>query len=118
MTADELFERWKLVRDFCERVGAFVNGSRVIDEMLHDFTLVERASRERLLTLREASALSGYSVDHLARLVRQSTIPNAGKARSPRIRLADLPRRPKSFDQKRKGSYDVNADARSLGVRR
>jgi hypothetical protein len=118
MTSEELFQRWKSVRDICERVDALVNGSRIIDEMLHDVALVEHHSNERLLTLREASVLSGYSVDHLARLVRQSVIPNAGKTRSPRVRLADLPRRPKRFDQTGKGSYDVNADARSLGVRR
>ena len=45
------------------------------------------------LTLREAARESGYSADHLGRLLRQGLIPNAGRPRAPRIRRADLPRR-------------------------
>lgn len=44
-------------------------------------------------TLAEASEQSGYSVDHLARLVRDGKIPNAGRPHVPRIRRGDLPRR-------------------------
>jgi len=49
------------------------------------------AEQGALLTLREAARLSGYSADHLSRLLRQGTIPNAGRKGSPRIRRADLP---------------------------
>ena len=51
------------------------------------------------LTLTEASELSGYSVDHLARLVRDGKIPNAGRPRAPRIRRGDLPRRAGTLPQ-------------------
>lgn len=46
------------------------------------------------LTLKEASELSGYSTDHLSRLVRDGRIPNAGKHGAPRIKCVDLPRKP------------------------
>jgi hypothetical protein len=46
------------------------------------------------LTLSEAAAESGYSVDHLSRLLRSNRLPNAGRRYSPRIRRGDLPRRP------------------------
>ncbi len=49
------------------------------------------------LSLEQASAESGYSVDHLGRLVRDGTIPNAGEPYAPRIRRCDLPRKP-GFD--------------------
>lgn len=49
---------------------------------------------DQLLDLQQASATSGYSADHLGRLVRQGRIPNAGRQNAPRIRLADLPRKP------------------------
>lgn len=48
------------------------------------------------LTLQEASELSGYSSDHLGRLVREGKIPNAGRHGAPRIRRADVPVKPQS----------------------
>jgi hypothetical protein len=43
------------------------------------------------LTIREAADCSGYSEDHLRRLVRRGHIPNAGRKSSPRIFRRDLP---------------------------
>jgi len=51
------------------------------------------AEQDARLTLREAARESGFSADHLGRLVREGRIPNAGRAHAPRIRRADLPRR-------------------------
>jgi len=45
------------------------------------------------LTLAEAAKQSGYSVDHLARLVRAGRIPNSGRPHTPRIRRSDLPQK-------------------------
>jgi hypothetical protein len=68
---------------------------------------------EQLLTVQEASRASGYSADHLARLLRDRTIPNAGRKGAPRIRRADLPRRAPVAKRSRSG-YDPTADAREL----
>lgn len=46
------------------------------------------------LTLKEAAQESGYSPDHLGKLVRDNTLPNAGSPNAPRIRRKDLPRKP------------------------
>ncbi len=54
-------------------------------------TLVERD--EATFSLVEASRESGYSADHLGRLVREGKIPNAGRPGAPRIALQDLPRK-------------------------
>ena len=54
-------------------------------------TLVERD--ETTFSLVEASRESGYSPDHLGRLVRDGKIPNAGRPGAPRIALKDLPRK-------------------------
>lgn len=58
-----------------------------LEEALQDW-------KERPLTLSEASDLSGYSSDHLGRLVRDGTIPNAGRHGAPRIHRQDLPMKP------------------------
>ena len=54
-------------------------------------TLTERD--ETTFSLVEASRESGYSADHLGRLVRDGKIPNAGRPGAPRIALKDLPRK-------------------------
>jgi hypothetical protein len=46
------------------------------------------------LNLQEAAAESGYSAEHLGRLVREAKLPNAGRPNAPRIRRCDLPRKP------------------------
>ena len=58
---------------------------------------LEDGVRERQLaplTLMEAAQLSGYSADHLGRLVREGEIPNAGRPGAPRLARRDLPTKP------------------------
>jgi len=75
-----------------------------------------REQREQRLTLAAAAERSGYSADHLGRLVRTGRLPNAGHRGAPRVRAGDLPMRPARFGvaAPRSGSYDPIADARSL----
>ncbi len=54
-------------------------------------TLRERD--ETTLSLTEAARESGYSADHLGRLVRDGKIPNAGRPGAPRIARSHLPRK-------------------------
>ena len=54
-------------------------------------TLRERD--ETTLSLTEAARESGYSADHLGRLVRDGKIPNAGRPGAPRIARRHLPRK-------------------------
>lgn len=50
-----------------------------------------------LVGLNDASRISGYSADHLGRLVRQKKLANYGTPRRPRVRVADLPRKPQAL---------------------
>ena len=50
-----------------------------------------KAHGDETLTLVEAAALSGYSVDHLGWLVKKGKLANHGRKHAPRIRRADLP---------------------------
>ena len=59
-------------------------------------TELEAAVRRKdrtVLTLNEAAMATGYSASHLGRLVRDGTIPNAGRPGAPRIALRHLPRK-------------------------
>lgn len=68
----------------------------------------------RAILLAEAAKVSGYSVDHLGRLLRQGKIPNRGRRHSPKIQRGDLPIRPTAVARTRRGGYDPIADARNL----
>ena len=52
-----------------------------------------RENDEATLTLTDAARESGYSTDHLGRLVREGKIPNAGRPGAPRIARRHLPRK-------------------------
>ena len=54
-------------------------------------TLRERD--ETTLSLTDAARESGYSADHLGRLVRDGKIPNVGRPGAPRIARRHLPRK-------------------------
>ncbi len=54
-------------------------------------TLVERD--ETTFSLVEAAHESGYSSDHLGRLVRDGKIPNSGRPGAPKIARSHLPRK-------------------------
>ena len=49
------------------------------------------AGGEEVLTLGEAAQESGYSPDHLGRMIRERQLRNAGRMGAPAIRRRDLP---------------------------
>jgi hypothetical protein len=53
-----------------------------------------RAAADEELTLTEAAAESGYSTERMRHMVADGTVPNAGEKGRPRVRRADLPRKP------------------------
>ena len=74
---------------------------------------------DEVLTLSEAAAEMGRSRDHVGRLVRKGTLPNAGRMGAPRVRRGDLEaRRIRPVAASEASDYDVNADVRSLLARR
>lgn len=90
--AEQLLTRW---RDRAEELQPFASAAaeafRRAAQELED-ALAEQ--HLQVLSLQEAAAESGYSVDHLAREIREGRIPNAGRKGKPRIRRRDLPRKP------------------------
>ncbi|HVS61812.1 MAG TPA: helix-turn-helix domain-containing protein [Gemmatimonadaceae bacterium] len=77
-----------------ESLDAGVDGAKLIDETLVDLETVVNGAGTETLTIAEAAARSGYSQDHIRRLIRNGTIPNVGKRRAPRVLATDLPRKP------------------------
>ena len=114
MTRDELLARWQNRRAEWRRLGAHVEGVAVADEILADLALLEQSEGAEILSLSEASAESGYSREHLARLIRQGSIPNAGRPNAPRVRRRDLPRKATSLQSQEEGAISRAQIARSV----
>ncbi len=65
----------------------------VLDRCAEDLESTLRERDETTLSIVEAARESGYSADHLGRLVRDGKIPNAGRPGAPRIARVHLPRK-------------------------
>jgi hypothetical protein len=117
MTRDELLGKWRAEAETMRRRGVLADGAALCDEILRDVEGVLRSEEEQLLTLEQAAERSGYSVEHLGRMVREGRIRNAGRKGSPRIRAGDLPRRPKSIPATGSASDRV-AIARAIVARK
>ena len=65
----------------------------VLDLCAEDLETTIRERDQTTLSLVEAARESGYSREHLGRLVRDGKIPNAGRPNAPRIARRHLPRK-------------------------
>lgn len=97
MNRREFFAKWSADAETLRRHGALVKGAELCDELLADVSAMLDSEGKELLTVAEAARRSGYSADHLGRLVRLGSIPNAGRMNAPRIRTSDLPRKSPKF---------------------
>lgn len=92
----ELVSAWRTravdLRRWAAAEGAACAWERAADEL--EATLA--AADNAVLSLADAARASGYSVDHLSRLIRDGKIPNAGRTHAPAIRRCDLPYKPGS----------------------
>jgi hypothetical protein len=93
-TLRDVVDRWRSEQRHLAQLGAQVDAASLIGQILDDVEGSTVADANEELSLPSAAAESGYSSNHLSRLVRDGRIPNAGRPGAPRIRRADLPRKP------------------------
>lgn len=103
----------------CESLGVQANAANLVRAVVRSLRNVRTAESDKLLTLPEAAIRTGYSPDHIGRLIREGKLDNAGRKNAPRVRAADLVRqlKPKLAAASAR-SYDPLTDARSLRSRR
>jgi len=93
VTVDGL-RRWvEQKREELVLLDARVNAVPLLDYVLAQLDEIEapQPAPEQLLTLTAAAQISGFSPDHLGRLVRRGKIPNHGAKHAPRLRLSQVP---------------------------
>ena len=75
--------------------------------------------QDECVSVRDAAAATGYSEDHIRRQIRSGALANHGAKHKPRVRRGDLrPKRTRHVAAQDTTAYDVNADIRSLQIRR
>ena len=89
---EDLVFEWRLEADRME-IRGLRDSVRLMRSMADQLEAVLGHQHSEILTLGEAARESGYSADHLGRMIREGTIPNAGRPRAPRIRRSDVPRK-------------------------
>ena len=86
----DLPAEWRDQAEGLRQFGADAQ-AKAVDRCADHLEEVLRQEGDALLTLPEAAEESGYSSDHIGRLIREGRIPNAGRPGAPRIARRDLP---------------------------
>ena len=94
----------------------------LIEALLGELETELDADSSETLTIAQAATESGYSQEHLRRLVRNEQISNAGRPNAPLIRRADVPIKPGRLASRRdaetpSNGYNVDEDARDIAKR-
>jgi hypothetical protein len=93
VTLRDLIDRWSKRRDEWARFHAHVDGAAIAGELLTDLAELQRRAGAESVLLPEAAQLSGYSIEHLRRLVATGKIENVSANGRIRVRRADLPQK-------------------------
>lgn len=103
---DTLHTRWRKKAELFRQHGHEAT-ARAYELCSSELEAALGAKEGELLDLQEAAKASGYSPDHLGRLLREGKIPNAGRRHAPRIRRGDLPKRPDTNGDRSDGSRNT-----------
>jgi hypothetical protein len=96
---ETLISEWRTEAELFARRGQ-VATSVLIRGMAEELEGAASRSAGEELTLGDAALESGYSPDHLGRLIREGKLPNAGRSNAPRVRRSDLPKKTVSAQSK------------------
>jgi hypothetical protein len=113
VSTGDLSEKWRGHAETLRAFGA-TNQAEAVEQCAADLERALAADDGELLTREQAARISGYSADHLGRLVRQGTLRNSGRARAPRFRRADLPRKPTGLPLQASIPHLLGADPRQV----
>lgn len=86
-------KRWREEAEILRRHGA-VEAAATKDLCADDLDAYEKERVLEALTLTQAAAESGYSSDHLARMIGQGRLENVGEDHAPRLARGSLPKKP------------------------
>ena len=113
MNALALSAAWRRQAETLRAFGA-TGQAEAVDRCAEELERALASGDGELLTLQQAARVSGYSTDHLGRLIRQGTLANFGRPRAPRVRRGDLPRKATALPGQAAGLHIPEADPRQV----
>jgi excisionase family DNA binding protein len=118
MTYESLLEKYQRMASDYGCMGALVDAAAICRAVINDLELWKASEDAAELDLEEAAERSGYSTDHLRRLVRDGGLRAMRKGRRLFFLAGDLPIKPRRVDTSAADSYDAIADARQVAAQR
>jgi hypothetical protein len=111
----ELVDRLRTRAEEFRRLNAHVDGAKLIEEILSELEPVVNGAGTDTHTIAQAAKRSGYSEDHIRRLITTGKLRNVGKPGAPRVLASELPRKPGVRVADADGEkYSPTSDARFL----
>src|SRR4051812_48813926 len=113
VSAAAVREMWLARREDWARLKTMVDGAAICDVVIADLERILEEGNAESLTLAEAARRSGFSADHIGRLVRHGRLTNAGRKHAPRVLSRELPHRSRRVVATSvAATYDSSSDAR------
>lgn len=114
LTPTDLAAQWRADAATLRRRGAPAL-AEALESCADDLDRVVAHQGSELLTIPEAALVSGYSTDHLGRLLREEDHESRPPP-CPRIRRAELPTKPSALRSGRSGPILVGATPRQVAA--
>jgi hypothetical protein len=118
MTFQDLLLKYRRIGDDAAHLCTMVSAAAICTQIISDLEALRTTEASAELDLSAAAKASGYSADHLRRMVRQGRLPVVRRGRQLFFRAGDLPSKPRSFDEVGAIAYDPIADARRVAAQR
>ena len=91
-----LIERWRME---AARLSAYAPGAAAaFERCADDLAATIDAEGDRVVTLKRAAEMTGYSYSQLYRMVRSGRLESIGQSQVIVVRVADLPKKPGRID--------------------
>lgn len=94
MRRTELEEKWELKAAELRSLSASVDGAAMCQLFIADLHALAAENEDAWVSIAEAAALSGYSQQHIRRLIHSRQLEVDGEGKRRRVRLNSLPRKP------------------------
>jgi SLT domain-containing protein len=108
--------QWRLRAVELRAWAAAEGAAQALEKAAEQLDAALQGNSDELLTLTQAAAASGYTADHLGRLVRAGTLANVGRVNAPRVRRSELPVKLRNLPQEQTPTHLLDTRRIALDV--
>jgi predicted urease superfamily metal-dependent hydrolase len=94
MSLKPIIDRWRNQDAPMLRLRGAVEAAATTEALANELERLAEQHTKEVLTFDQAADESGYSADHIARLVAEGRLQNVGERGAPRVLRGQLPKKP------------------------